>query len=387
MIKIMSLLLLLSFISFNVLADSVPPVKLICLNIGKADCMLLLTNHKAYLIDAGYEQTYPALAAMLEQYHIEKLDGVFLTHVHKDHAGGLMQLAQSDIMVENWYAPAIYCDVKTSKHPALLAVANRNQSVAWLQAGDQIVIDDQTGFEILGPLSANLENENNNSLVMRFYSVHGSILFAGDMKEDEEGELLAAKVLSPCDVLKVGHHGDDKATTKNFLNAVLPSTALILTSGYEEPDTPSAAVLKRLSNISCKTYVSQTYQDAMELTLESGKASVTSITWDSVPVKQENLTMSINLKEDILSITNTGSQEVVLAGCKLYSTKGNEILSLPFITLSPGGSYTIGTRSTSIPFVLLWDKKRIWHQEKYDQAILYDAWGRALCYTDNGMPK
>ena len=39
--------------------------RLVCLNIGKADCMLLQYQNQNFLIDAGYEATYPALAEML----------------------------------------------------------------------------------------------------------------------------------------------------------------------------------------------------------------------------------------------------------------------------------------------------------------------------------
>ena len=83
-------------------------LRLICLNIGKADCMLLLYQNEAYLIDTGYEQNGPALEAMLRQYGVSRLNGVFLTHCHEDHLGGLMKLAKSDITVDAWYAARIY---------------------------------------------------------------------------------------------------------------------------------------------------------------------------------------------------------------------------------------------------------------------------------------
>ena len=59
--------------------------KLLCLNIGKADCMLLMYGNANYLIDTGYEQTWPALETALSQYGVTWLNGVFLTHCHEDH--------------------------------------------------------------------------------------------------------------------------------------------------------------------------------------------------------------------------------------------------------------------------------------------------------------
>ena len=84
-----------------------PEAKLLCLNIGKADCMLLLWQDQAYLIDGGYYQTWPALETALSQYQVTHLNGVFLTHCHKDHFGGLYALAASDVPVDAWYAPAL----------------------------------------------------------------------------------------------------------------------------------------------------------------------------------------------------------------------------------------------------------------------------------------
>ena len=133
-------------------------VQLLCLNIGKADCMLLLYGGNAYLIDTGYEQTWPALETALSQFHITHLNGVFLTHCHEDHQGGLIPLAKSEIPVDTWYAARIFYDQKESKHPAKLAAAERGEEVTWLDAGTVIPVGKDAGFTVLGPLSVNTDN-------------------------------------------------------------------------------------------------------------------------------------------------------------------------------------------------------------------------------------
>ena len=87
-------------------------VRLLALNAGKADCLLLLFDDQAYLIDSGYDYTYNALAELLRRESVNRLNGVFLTHCDKDHYGGLAFLAESDVAVDAWYAPAIYHEVK-----------------------------------------------------------------------------------------------------------------------------------------------------------------------------------------------------------------------------------------------------------------------------------
>ena len=360
-------------------------VRLVCLNIGKADCSLLLYQDEAYLIDTGYEQTYPALKTALAQYGITHLNGVFLTHCHKDHEGGLIPLAQSDIQVDAWYASPIYYDVKEGEHASMLAAQIRNQEVTWLNAGNEIKVGSDASFTVLGPLSVNTDNENNNSLVMRFSSPQGSILFTGDMKEEEEYELLAANAFTACDILKAGHHGDNQTTTKELLSVVRPKAAVIFTSTQEEPDTPAVSTIKRFEKVNCKVYVSQEWQDALLLTLKNGNVQAEDILWDGVPVMQKGVSLSIDMENDTLTIFNNGNEPLSLSGCMLYSSKGDDVLSLPDAAVQPGQSYVVGSKTTEGNADYTWSKKRVWHQSKFDAAVLYDVYGRAIARTNNGL--
>ncbi len=387
--RLMCLLLLLCFLFSGcqaVVSESRDDaVKLLCLNIGKADCMLLMYGNVNYLIDTGYEQNWPALETALAQYGITHLNGVFLTHCHEDHQGSLMALAQSDIAVDAWYAARIFFDQKESKHPAVLAAAYRGEEVTWLDAGAEIAAGSGAGFTVLGPLTVNTDNENNNSLVMRFDSPQGSILFAGDMKEEEEFDLIDAGLLTPCDLLKVGHHGDNKATSKAMLKLVQPKAAVILTSTDEEPDTPADSTVKRLLKIGCEVYVSQEYQDAVLLKLKGGMVSAEDVVWQNVPERAKNVGLSIDVEQDTVTILNEGSSALALKDCVLYSTKGNELFMLPEVTIAPGGQYVVGTGVSTVEIDAKWRKKRVWHETSRDAGVLYDAYGRPIACADNGI--
>ena len=359
-------------------------VRLYSLNIGKADCMLLLCGEKTYLIDTGYEHTYPALACALQQLNITHLDGVFLTHCHQDHEGGLMPLVKSDIAIDHLYAAKIYYDVKESKHPALLAAKERKMQVEFLQLGDVIQVDDETSFTVLGPVSRNEDNENNNSLVMRFASPHGSILFTGDMKLEEENDLLQRNLITTSDVLKCGHHGDNNATSMALLRAVRPKCAVILTSSREEPDTPSPDTLNRLRTMKCDVHISQNYQDALCVTLENGIPTVSDIAWPGIPKRIYGLQAKIRLANDAFILTNTKNEQVTLSGCFLYSSKGDDAFPLRDISLNANESIVIGSKKTKDADITI-DKKTLWHEKKKDIGILYDAYGRILAVADNGL--
>lgn len=359
--------------------------KLLCLNIGKADCLLLFHGETRWLIDAGYERNYGALKTALAEYEVDHLDGVFLTHCHEDHGGGLVPLAQSDIPVGAWYASAFY-NVKKSKHAAILAAKERGGDVTWLSAGDVIPAGNDASFTVLGPLDVNEENENNNSLVMLFSSPAGSILLCGDMKKEEEADLLEAGNLCVCTLLKAGHHGDSGILSTPFLKAVRPEAAVISTSTAEEPDTPAPSILQKLKDAGCTVYVTQDCHDAVLFTLSDGKVTgVDDIEWKSTPPRTEGITLDIDYETDTVTLRNTGTDSLSLDGYSIYSTKGNETLLLSGLTLAPGESLIIGSLNATIPADLTWNEEYVWSNKKRDVGILYDPWGRPVACADNGL--
>lgn len=357
------------------------------LNVGKADCLLLFVQDKTYLIDAGWERTFGTLQEALRQYNVQKLDGVILTHCHKDHEGGLMRLAKSDLPVDTWYASALYHDVKDGQHPLALAAQERGAAPVWLNAGDEIRISDTALIRVLGPLSINTENENNNSLVLYVETPDGTMLLAADMKQEEENELLQAGVVPAANVLKVGHHGDSGASSDWFVRTIKPELAVISTSTKEEIDTPAASVLKRFALHGATTVVTQDFTYGIYVTLHEGRAYYQDIKW-TVPDYSQGIRVSLNVAEDLLTLRNSSSEDIPLKGWTLYSSRGDTTVALPDDAFIPAnGVYKIGTHSTGVDASVTLSINRLWHKSKFDQATLYDASGNVVIVTDNGMPE
>ena len=115
-------------------------MSLLAFNVGKADCLLLRSGETAYLIDTGTEDSWPALKKALLAEGVIKLDGVILTHTHKDHVGGLEYLLDSEIEVGQIYASG-YFKKKEKKHPAVIAAKAKNRTVTFLYGGDTLPLD------------------------------------------------------------------------------------------------------------------------------------------------------------------------------------------------------------------------------------------------------
>ncbi len=372
-------------VSTNAAADTA--THLFALNIGKADCLLLLTESKAYLIDTGWERTSAAMLELLRRNSITHLDGVFLSHCDRDHYGGLSALAQSDVQVDAWYASSIYYDIPGSGHPMIAAAAQRGQEVAWLSAGDKIDISDSASFTVLGPLTQNTENENNNSLVLYVQTADGSILLTGDMKLDEEYALLSAGVVPACDVLKVAFHGDGSATSSSFLQTVSPQAAIICTSTSEEADTPAHSLLKSLGRLDIPYAVTQDSTRGIEVTLSGGTVTLSDIVWD-LPDYSSCVRMQFNSTDHILTLLNSSTEAISLSGWTLYAARSKTCFTLPDDALLPAnGVFKIGARITEKDVSLRLDVKRLWNKSHYDQLMLYDASGASVAVIDNGMPE
>ena len=57
------------------------------LDVGQADCILLETQGRYMLIDAGSRDDFESIDAFLKEKGVERLDLVWFTHPHEDHIG------------------------------------------------------------------------------------------------------------------------------------------------------------------------------------------------------------------------------------------------------------------------------------------------------------
>ena len=138
---------------------------------------------------------------------------------------------------------------------------------------------DGCAFHVLGPLSRDEEQENNNSLVLRLTTPQGDMLLTGDMELPEESELIEAGLISQAAVLKVAHHGNEDATSWQFVLLARPQWAVISTSSVEKPETPSSKVLSRLYDVKAGVAVTQDAEVGILVTLRDGQAGAEAINW------------------------------------------------------------------------------------------------------------
>ncbi|MBQ6324927.1 MAG: lamin tail domain-containing protein [Clostridia bacterium] len=383
-LRVLALLLIAALLGGCGAESGGSSVRLFAVNVGKGDALILKAGDWVGLIDAGKPSAMGRVRAALKGLGVEKLNAVFLTHTDDDHAGGLDWLAQSDMPVNNWYAPAMYTGVKEKKHPMILAAALRGQAVQWLQRGDALSLPGGATLRVLAPASLFEDKDDNNSLVMMLESGQGKMLLTGDMELPEEAELLGQGDDLRCAVLKVPNHGDDDTTSAEFAKAASARVAVISTDSQEKPGTPDPGVVRRLEAAGTTVVVTQDAGMGLLVTLEGGEATVKAVDIEAPPVSGPYIA-DVDPDDDTIALGNSGSANVDLSGFSLYSDKGGELYAFPEGTvLSPGATLTVGTNSTDGNYDLLWDDKKVVNKKKTDTFYLYDDYGRIVDSRDNG---
>lgn len=254
-------------------APNDPVVQALFINVGKADSALLLLGEKRYLVDTGSKESAAAMLDALAHFGVDRLEGVFITHTDKDHVGGLGALLKSGIQVEKLYAPAYFIQKNIQKHPVYQWVTETKVPFAWLNAGDVLPVADGIEFRVLGPLQRDTEDENNNSLVLHLVTAQGDMLLAADMEEPAETMLLQAGAVPKAAVLKVGHHGDDDASSSGFIYTVRPQIAVVSTDRDVAAGTPKPSVMRRLWDVGAEVLLTQKATCGVLVTLQGGQAT------------------------------------------------------------------------------------------------------------------
>ncbi len=308
-------------------------------NVGKADACILRFGETAVLIDTGSAESVPQLIAGLNALKITNIGAVFITHSHSDHLGGL------DALAANYDIPVVYSPYyseadkdgngKIVKRAEKLDLPHKE-----LKAGDVIEVANGASFTVLGPLSLNKENDNDNSLVLKLTYGEKTFLFTGDMQFTEEQALIDSGVSLGSDILKVGNHGNPDATSDAFGALVSPAIAVISTDTSVDEDSANPRVLAALST--ANIYVTQDFPIGVLLTLDSNGNPVLSN--PAKPGIVSNVVVdSIDVKNQSVTLFNRSDSDVDLSGYILYSARTDATLRFPNGSIIPAnGTIVIG---------------------------------------------
>lgn len=224
------------------------------IDVGQGDSILVQINNKNLLIDAGPNSSEDKLIMYLKSLSIKKLDYVIATHPHEDHIGGMEKILNL-FDVAKFYAPKVTTDTKTFK-AMISELKSKSLKINILKNNLEHNIDlgNNTKVEIFSPIDEKYDNLNNYSPIIKITYKNNSFLFTGDAEKLVEKEVLQKNFNLKADVLKIAHHGSTTSTTKEFLEKVSPSIAVISVGAGNDYGHPHKEILKILENHNIITY-------------------------------------------------------------------------------------------------------------------------------------
>ncbi|MBC2186715.1 DNA internalization-related competence protein ComEC/Rec2 [Listeria sp. FSL L7-0253] len=238
------------FSSFNVSG------KVSFVDVGQGDSILIQLpyNKGNYLIDTGGQLPFEkedwakkrkpftiggsTLTPVLKSKGISSLDKVIITHSDADHMEGLDDLAKNISIKELIFAQG--AENKAIMKEALDVMPQVKQTIILAGANWQV---GESRFECLYPTQAGVGG-NDDSIVLKAILDNKVWLFTGDLEANGEQKLLDQPMKA--DILKVGHHGSKTSTSKEFIQQVQPTFAIISCGVENRFGHPHAETLNTL---------------------------------------------------------------------------------------------------------------------------------------------
>ena len=225
--------------------------RLVALDVGSGDSLIVQTQGAAILVDGGLamhgivdfgrSRVLPALGAL----GIDRLDILIATHADADHVGGLVAVVEQLPVGVVWLP---HGQLEDPGFRALRAAARaRSVGVREVSAADAGVrFGPALRVEVLWPpRDARRLRRNDSSVVLVVTLGESRWLLTGDLGAAGELALLQSGQRLDAEVLKVGHHGSAGSSLGRWLDVVQP-TAALLSAACNRPGLPSGSVLGRL---------------------------------------------------------------------------------------------------------------------------------------------
>lgn len=215
--------------------------RLVVLDVGQGDAILVADGNRAVLIDTGPDESTMRMA--VARAGIRHLDAVMLTHPHADHDGGLGGL--TDVAgIGRIGVPALTADEFEGVRGHAVDITGKQPLL--LSQGDAINVGEWRLTVLWPPNDGSDWETNDTSLVIEAACGSFRAILTGDAESAPQRAMRSSGLLRDCNVLKVAHHGSTAGTCDDALRSWDPELALISVGEGNDFGHPTGETLAQL---------------------------------------------------------------------------------------------------------------------------------------------
>lgn len=229
------------------------PGYITAVNVGQGQSLAVFSGEETIVIDCGNINSLNDAGDLTGSYICSRgrddIDLLVLTHLHADHADGVLRLMSYLPVREILIGPEM--EDPNNLMPQIRESADR------MGTRISILHDDQTAE--LGAITMHLfvpgnEGEINERCLTAEIGIDGyDLLVTGDINMAAERELARRQDLRGIELLIVGHHGSKYASSPELLETIGADTAII-SCGYNTFGHPTPETLERLDKYGYTVY-------------------------------------------------------------------------------------------------------------------------------------
>lgn len=223
------------------------------IDVGQADCTLLVSQNEAMLIDAGNRDDSQLILDYLDELGIDSLKYIVFTHPHEDHIGSgqtiISNIEVEKIFMLDEYDSGIAGSLKQ-------AIESENIATEAPEALDTVVFG-ECSIEFLGPLNDYID-PNDDSICLKVTHGENKILFTGDAERDPERDMIEAGMDLETDLFQAGHHGSSTSNSYYFLRESNPKYVVISCGENNMYGHPHEEALSRFNDLGAEIFRTDT---------------------------------------------------------------------------------------------------------------------------------
>ena len=223
------------------------------IDVGQGLAVLLEYDGRYAMYDFGPDSV--GVVDSLLARGVDTLDWVVLSHNHRDHIGGFLELAGRGVFVRRLYmgpdtAGAFFRDSVLRVARALGTPVDtllRGGNVSFGGGVNGSADGECPRFEVLWPASYLRVGENRASVVLLGKFGASKLLLTGDLDSVGERHLLEMNPTLSAELLQVAHHGSAGSNTLSFLSQVSPKYAFVSVGQGNRYGHPAPSVVRKLN--------------------------------------------------------------------------------------------------------------------------------------------